>query len=201
LVYDSFLDYLDQFREFVADHSLRLKLKVGLEVDFIRGYEDKLRRLVEQEDNWGILLCAVHEFDELGGIERPGLPQDREASSDRWRRYIQTQLEALESKYIQFEVLANPVRLVASTPVYPENIDELLRDLASAAKERGVALELNGRDTSYDWALVEKLAQGCKASNCPVSLGSDAHYAEDVYRNNEKAKELVKRYDLQEIHD
>jgi HisJ family histidinol phosphate phosphatase len=136
VVFDSLRDYLNEFRKLEADHTLPLKLNAGLEVDFIPRYEETIRKYVEQEGDWAMLLCAVHEFDEIGGVERPGLPQDRESSKDRWRRYIQTQIEALESRYIRFKVLAHPVRLVASTPVYPDEILEMLRGLAIAGERR-----------------------------------------------------------------
>jgi histidinol phosphatase-like PHP family hydrolase len=78
----------------------------------------------------------------------------------------------------------------------PPDLDDLLIDLARIARKRDKALELNGRDLDYAPELVRRLATACSKSGCRVSLGSDAHHPNEVFRNMKVAMALVKEFNL-----
>jgi histidinol phosphatase-like PHP family hydrolase len=103
---------------------------------------------------------------------------------------------ALESNFVPFTVLAHPVRLTRSVKEVPPDMDELLLELAESAKRRNKALELNGNDIDSDPELVRRLAFACAKAGCKVSLGSDAHYPRDVFRNMEAALGLIQEHGL-----
>ncbi len=98
---------------------------------------------------------------------------------------------ALESSFVPFKVLAHQVRMSKGTSWIPEEISEMLTDLSLVAKKNGKALELNGNDIDYNPRLVRLLAPACSKTRCLVSLGSDAHYPKDVFRNVDIAIRLV----------
>ncbi len=79
----------------------------------------------------------------------------------------------------------------------PEEISEMLADLSLVAKKNGKALELNGNDIDYNPRLVRLLASACSKTRCLVSLGSDAHYPKDVFRNVDIAIRLVDEFKLE----
>lgn len=70
-------------------------------------------------------------------------------------------------------------------------------DLAKAAKRKGKALELNGKDLDFAPQFVRRLARACSKAACRVSLGSDAHYPNEVCRNLNEAVNLVQEFRLQ----
>jgi len=72
-----------------------------------------------------------------------------------------------------------------------------LTDLSLVAKKNGKALELDGNDIDYNPKLVRQLASACSRTRCLVSLGSDAHYPKDVFRNVDTAIRLVDEFKLE----
>ncbi len=193
-MFASFDEYIAEFSK-VADHR-EVTVRKGLEVDYIEAYAKEIREAVAQK-NWDFLLCSVHELTGGIDVERPGMPQDKKSSSERWKEYMEVQKRALRSDMVPFEVLTHPVRLAVSTPVFPDDIYSMLEDLASVAVDQGKALELNGKDMESYPHLVKKLAQACGKLDCKVSYGSDSHHANEVSRKYDLAAKLANEHDLE----
>lgn len=186
-MFASFEEYNAEFSR--IPNTSRIKLKKGLEVDYLEEYEQVIGKEVSKED-WDILLCSVHELPNGVDVEDTSLPADEESSLRRWNEYFQTQEKSLRSNFLNFNVLAHPTRLGVSTPFVPEDIDEKMRHLAQIAKDREKALEVNGTDLGRMRNLVERLIQACQAITCNLSFGSDAHYPDQVSRNFDLAHSL-----------
>jgi HisJ family histidinol phosphate phosphatase len=167
----------------------------GLEVDYIPRYETKIGEEVNQE-RWDLLLCSVHELEDGLDIEkkRPGV-----AGRTLWRAYLDLQTQAVESEFVPFRVLTHPVRMCRGTSDLPDDLDDLLVDLARAAKRKDRALELNGSDLEFSPQLVSRVARACSRATCKVSFGSDAHYPQDVLRNSKLATALVSEFNLEVV--
>lgn len=195
-IFDSLKEYSDEFENAEKKASAILKINRGLEVDFSPRFEAKLADFVNQE-HWDILLCSVHEFENGIDIERNvGEILDPASVHERWRDYLRLEQLALESDFVPFKVLAHPVRMSRSTEAVPPDLDELLLDLARIAKRRDKALELNGSDIEYAPELVHRLAMACSKAGCRVSLGSDAHHPNEVFRNMRVAMALIQEFNL-----
>jgi HisJ family histidinol phosphate phosphatase len=188
-MFASFEEYDAEFSR--ISNTSKIKLKRGLEVDYLEDYEQVIGKEVSKKD-WDILLCSVHELPHGVDVEDKSLPADEESSLRRWNDYFHTQEKSLRSNFLNFNVLTHPTRLGVSTPFVPGDIDEKMRHLAQLAKERGKALEINGADLGRMSHLVEKLAEACLFTGCMVSFGSDAHFPEQVSRNFGKAHTLCK---------
>ena len=194
-MFESLNEYKDEFRK-IKGESGTMRINRGLEVDFSPRYESKVGNFVNQE-NWDILLCSVHEFENGKDIERTGREiVDRLVAYARWYDYCRLEQLALESDFVPFNVLSHPVRMSRAVKLVPPEIDDLLLDLATTARRREKALELNGNDIDYAPELVRKLALACGKAGCRVSLGSDAHYPKDVFRNMDVAISLVEEFRL-----
>src|SRR6266487_3720421 len=63
-IFQSLKDYDDEFRKADRLAYSGMKINRGLEVDFSPRFETRLGDFVNQEE-WDILLCSVHEFDDL----------------------------------------------------------------------------------------------------------------------------------------
>jgi histidinol-phosphatase (PHP family) len=196
-IFESLKEYNDEFRKADQEADSGMKINRGLEVDFSPRYETRVGDFVNQED-WDILLCSVHEFEDGEDIER-NVRQivDPALAQERWRDYLRLEQMALESDFVPFKVLAHPVRMSRGTKAVPAELDDLLLDLARIARKRDKALELNGNDIYYAPGLVRRLATACSRAGCRVSLGSDAHYPRDVFRNMGIAMALVNELDLE----
>src|SRR2546425_2167446 len=195
-MFESLKEYRDEFGKIGAE-SLGIRIYMGLEVDYSPRYELKVGDFVNQEE-WNILLCSVHEFEDGKDIETTGRDiVDRLVAYARWYDYFRLEQMALESEFVPFSVLSHPVRVSRAVKLVPPEIDDLLMDLATTARRRNRALELNGNDIDYAPGLVRKLALACSKASCRVSLGSDAHYPKDVFQNMDVAMDLVRKFKLQ----
>ncbi len=92
-----------------------------------------------------MLLCSVHELPGGIDLEDKTLPQDKKSSTERWIEYVETQKEAIRSDFIPFDVLTHPERLAVGTPTVPDDIEDLMVELAKVAKENGKVMELKWR--------------------------------------------------------
>ena len=195
-MFSSFEDYLKEFEK--VKNVDGIKVRTGLEVDYIRKYRSEIGAVVSMK-KWDVLLCSVHEL--RGGIdlEDRTLPQDKKSATERWIEYVETQKEAIKSDFIPFDVLTHPERLAIGTPTVPNNFEELMVELAKVAKEHGKAMELNGADLSRTPDLVRNVASACSRVKCKVSYGSDSHYPDQVSRNFNLASALIEEHGLEVV--
>ena len=195
-IFESLKEFKNEFSTVDQNTDSGMRIKCGLEVDFSPRFETKVGDFVNQEE-WDILLCSVHEFEDGKDIERTVRGKaDPAFAHEHWREYLRLEQMAVESDFVPFKVLAHPVRMSRATSVVPTDLDDLLLDLGRTARSRSKALELNGRDIDYSPALVRRLAAACSTAGCRISLGSDAHHPDEVFRNMGIALALVKEFDL-----
>ncbi len=196
-IFNDLKEYLDEFRKTDEHAGSNMRINRGLEVDFSPRFEKQVGDFVTQEQ-WDILLCSVHEFDDKTDVERtPRTAIDPDWVHQRWREYFRLQQMALESDFVPFKVLSHPVRMARGKMNFPTEVDDLLMELARTARRRNKALELNGNDIDYAPQLVRRLARACSKAGCRVSLGSDAHHPRDVFRNMDVALGLVSKFKLE----
>lgn len=195
-MFSSFDEYLKEFEK-VSDAD-GVRVRKGLEVDYIREFRSEIGRLVSMK-KWDVLLCSVHELPGGIDVEEKKVPQDYKSSVERWGQYIEAQKEAIKSEFIPFDVMTHPERLAIGTPTAPEDFEDLMVELAKLAREHEKALELNGADLSRSPELVRKLASASRRAGCKVSYGSDSHYPDQVSRNFELASGLIEKFGLEVI--
>jgi histidinol-phosphatase (PHP family) len=196
-IFKSLKDYINEFRKADQLAYQEMKINRGLEVDFSPRFEKRVGDFVNQEE-WDLLLCSVHEFENGKDIEKTvRTTGDPAPAREHWYEYLRLERMALESDFVPFQVLSHPIRMSRATKTVPVDLDDLLLDLARIAKKRNKALELNGRDIDYAPELVRKLAIACSEAGCRVSLGSDAHHPREVFRNMAIAMALVKEFNLE----
>ena len=195
-IFEDLGEYRREFSKIDEPEVLGMEVRMGLEVDFSPRYEAKVGGFVNQEE-WDVLLCSVHELDDGIGVEttRPNLSGPAE-TSELWREYFRLQQLALESEFVPFRTLTHPTRMIRGTNRPPDEMDDLLLDLARTASRRNKALELNGNDLGYAPGLVRRIASACSKAGCRVSLGSDSHYPQEVFRNMTQGMALVEEFSL-----
>jgi len=196
-IFEDLKEYRREFSRVDIPEHPGMQLRMGLEVDFLPQYETRIGGFVNQEE-WDILLCSVHELKNRIELETPRAElQDPVEARKQWHEYFGLQQMALESDFVPFAVLTHPIRLASVTNLIPDEMDDLLLDLAKTARRRGKALELNGKDLNFAPGLVRRLAKACSRAGCSVSLGSDSHLPREVFRNMGEAMALVEEFDLQ----
>jgi histidinol-phosphatase (PHP family) len=192
-------EYRSEFARVDESALSGMKLRKGLEVDFSPRYAARVGEFVNQE-RWDVLLCSVHELNDRVDIENPRKrPVDPAEADKLWHEYFGLEQAALESDFIPFDILTHPTRMVKGVSRLPDDIDDLLVELARTAKRRGKALELNGKDLEYAPELVRRVAKACARAGCMVSLGSDSHHPKDVFGNMDIATTMLGEFGLQQV--
>src|SRR3989442_6741236 len=126
-IFEGLKEYNDEFRKADQLAYSGMKINRGLEVDFSPRFEKTVGDFVNQEE-WDILLCSVHEFEDGRDIEKSvrGTPGPATAN-EKWIEYLRLEHAALESDFVPFKVLSHPVRISRATQTVSVNLyDHLL---------------------------------------------------------------------------
>ncbi len=178
-------------------------LRLGLEVDFVRGREDRTANLIERLD-LDYVVGSVHFVgdysvdDDEYDIWRSG-----RSATEVWRRYFETLGEAAGSGL--FDVLAHPdlVKIWGGGRPRPDGDLRRFYELAmDGIAESGIAVEVSTaglRKPVGELYPARAMLEMCVEAGAPVALSSDAHVPGDVGRDYEAAVELLEECGVSEL--
>jgi histidinol-phosphatase (PHP family) len=179
---------LDPYVQAIVDARGRgLPVKLGLEVDYVRGREDELRELLAPYP-WDYLLGSVHYIDQLAIDGEPRL-LDEVGVEEAWRLYFD-RLEAAARSGL-FDSLSHPdlVKIFGDRAAFDYG------PVADAIAESGVAVEVSTaglRKPVGELYPHPDFLAACRERSVPVTLASDAHSPDLVGRDFDRAVELLR---------
>jgi histidinol-phosphatase (PHP family) len=192
-------DDLDAYAEFVRTTPLRL----GIEMDFVAGREDRIANLLSSHD-FDYVIGSVHfvrdkavDFD-VWDIWESGSDADRV-----WRLYFGTLAEAARSGL--FDVLAHPdlVKVWGDTRPSPQRDPRFYYEpVVEAIAESGVAVEVSTAGLRKPVAEIypaPAFAVMCVEAGAAFSLSSDAHVPEHIGYAYDRALEAMADWGVEEI--
>ena len=195
-------DDLDAYAAFVREET---DLRLGLEVDYLPGREDRLGGLLERYE-WDYVVGSVHFVgDHAIDVDEVAFDVWRHAATAEqvWRRYFETLAEAARSGL--FDILAHPdlVKVWGTGRPLPDRDPRFFYEPAvEAMAEAGVAVEVStaglrkpAAEIYPSRALLEMVAD----AGCPVALSSDAHRPEDIGHEYDRALELLDSVGIREL--
>jgi histidinol-phosphatase (PHP family) len=192
-------DDLDAYAEFVRTTPLRL----GLEMDYVPGREDRIANLLEARD-FDYVLGSVHFVGDRA-VDHEGWDA-WEARGDPdavWRQYFETLAEAARSGL--FDILAHPdlVKVWGRARPLPGRDPRFYYEAAvEAIHESGIAVEVSTaglRKPVEEIYPAPEFAAMCVEAGAPFALSSDAHLPEDVGHGYERAVEELRGWGVGEI--
>ena len=173
---------LESYLDFVEAAKRRgVPVSFGLEMDFVPGAEEGIRRFLALYP-WDFVLGSVHFVDGVGVDLDEDRPRAREMGQERlWRRYFALSREAVRTGL--FDVLTHPdlPKIFGERPPLP--LEDEYGETATALAEAGMAIECNTaglRKPVGEIYPVLAYLLAAQAAGVPVSLGSDAHEPENV---------------------
>jgi len=193
-------DDLDAYCEFVRTTPLRL----GLEVDYVPGAEDRTASLLEERD-LDYVLGSVHFVGDRA-VDMEGEYDIWQADGDPdsvWRRYFQLLAEAARSGL--FDVLAHPDLVKKWGPLrpLPERDPRFYYEPAvEAIAESGITVEVSTaglRKPVGEIYPAPDLARMCAEAGARFSLSSDAHVPGEIGYGYERAVEEMRAWGIDEI--
>jgi histidinol-phosphatase (PHP family) len=195
------LDDVDAYCAWVKDDT---DLKLGIEMDFLPGREDRIANFLDDRP-WDYVVGSVH-FLRDQAVDHDGWDvwDPYPGSPDAiWRRYFETVAEAARSGL--YDIIAHPDLVKVWGPRRPVPEGDLRRfyePLAEAVAETGVAVEVStaglrkpAAEIYPSRALLEMLLD----AGAVVALSSDAHTAEDVGSRYDEALELLDGVGVSEL--
>src|SRR6185437_723338 len=199
------VDDLDDFCGFVREET---DLRLGIEMDFVAGAEDRTASLLTARD-FDYVVGSVH-FIRDGAVDMDDYgvwdPRRPEISADRvWSRYFETVAESARSGL--FDIIAHPDLVKIWGPAHPGRIPE--RDLrffyepaVEAFADAGVAVEISTaglRKPVDEIYPARALLEMCVEAGLPLALSSDAHRPSDVGAGYDRALELLDELGVREL--
>jgi histidinol-phosphatase (PHP family) len=194
------VDDLDAYCEFVRTTPLRL----GIEVDFIAGQEDRIAGLLDGRD-FDYVIGSVHQMGDRRMVDHAGYDVwDGEADADRvWERYFALLADAARSGL--FDVLAHPdlVKMWGPERPWPDLDPRFHYDRAvEAIVESGIAVELSTaglRKPVGEMYPSREFCELCVEGGVVFALSSDAHAPEQIGFEYGRARELLAELGVGEL--
>jgi histidinol-phosphatase (PHP family) len=155
-----------------------LPVRLGLELDWIPGRADDLRRLLKPYD-WDCVLGSVHWLGAFLIDDERSLPEwDRRDVAAVWDEYGRFIEDLADARLV--DVLAHP-DVVKVFGRRPADTAPLHRRIVAAAARNGLALEVNTnglRKPAAELYPHPDVLCAARAAGVPITLASDAHSPE-----------------------
>jgi histidinol-phosphatase (PHP family) len=193
-------DDLDDYCGFVREET---DLRLGIEMDFIPGREDRIANVLDGRD-WDYVVGSVHFLrDHSLDTEEYSVWGAGESAERVWSRYFETvAASALSGLY---DIIGHPdlVKVWGSAATLPDRDPRYFYEPAvEAFAEAGVAVELSTagwrKPVGEQYPAVPFLEMLIDAG-CPLALSSDAHTPAQLGHEYERAVELLQSLGVTEI--
>jgi histidinol-phosphatase (PHP family) len=195
-------DDLDEYCVFVREQT---DLRLGLEVDYVQGREDRIAELIDARA-FDYVVGSVHfvgevavDMDEYSAWD----PRAGAAPEEVWERYFQALAASARSGL--FDIIAHPDLVKywgepARTPAGDPR--RYYEPAVEALGETGVAVELSTaglRKPARELYPAPAMLAMCVSAGVPVALSSDAHRPEEVGAGYDRALQLLQELGVSEL--
>ena len=193
-------DDIDAYCGFVREET---DLRLGIEMDFVRGREDRIGTQLDARD-WDYVVGSVHFLrDRSLDTEDYSVWGDGESPEKVWRRYFETVAESARSGL--YDIIAHPDLVKVWGRAAPRPDGDLRRYYEPAVEafaESGVAVELSTagwrKPVGEQYPAVPFLEMLVDAG-CPLALSSDAHVPDQLGFEYARALAVLDQLGVREI--
>lgn len=198
--FDNWRMFDRQLDEYVAKVRLaqkkfpQLTIRLALEVDYIPGHEDWIRRLAARHP-WDYFIGSVHYVSESWDIDNPAKLSEwkKRDAFEVWSIYFERLTLAAESKLFEIIGHADLPKKFGIRPA--KDCTPLYEQFLNAAAKAGCAIELNTaglrKNCKEIYPSRQILELACQ-KGVPICFGSDAHKPEEVGMNFAEAVQLAR---------
>jgi histidinol-phosphatase (PHP family) len=194
------VDDIDDYCAFVREET---DLRLGLEVDFVPGREDRTQNLIDR-CQLDYVIGSVHFLGDLAvDWDRYDIWQEARSPEAVWSRYFETLAAAARSGL--FDILAHPdlVKMWgASRPAPDGDLRRYYEPALEAIADTGIAVEVSTaglRKPVGEIYPAPAFLAGAVEAGAPVALSSDAHVPADVGFGYDRALELLDDCGVREL--
>ncbi len=188
---------IEEVRKEFPDYNIRL----GLECDYIIGFEGHIRHLAQQAE-WDYLIGSVHYIMPGWDVDNPKhLKRYRSHPvEDVWNLYFETYTKMIEQKL--FDFYAHP-DLPKKFGLKPEgDLAPFYKNTIEALADCGGVLEMNTaglrKEVNEIYPSKQFLEMVC-AKNIPIVINSDSHDPKEVAYDFDRAYALAKEVGFETV--
>jgi histidinol-phosphatase (PHP family) len=189
---EELLVYQHMIERVRGEYSGRLSVKIGIEADFIPGYEEKTHALLAQYP-YDYVYGSVH-FIEDWAFDSPD-ERDRWNDADVnqiYHHYYELLQKAAQSGL--FDIMSHVDLVKKFGYLATEDMSDEIRKTAVIFKKYGVAIEINTsglrKEINEIYPSLDALRIYAR-ENVDITFGSDAHLNTDVGRDFDLARDLA----------
>ncbi len=172
----------------------QLTIKLSLEVDYIPGHEDWIRKLATRHP-WDYFIGSVHYISNAFAVDDPTKISALKEKDpyEVWSAYFERLTMAAESKL--FHIIGH-ADLPKKFRIYPQkDCTAMFEKFLNACAKTDTAIELNTAGLRKDCKEIypsKKILEIAFAKNVAITFGSDAHAPEEVGADFDKAIQLAR---------
>jgi len=158
-----------------------IPIRLGIEADYIPGYEAELQRILERYP-WDYVLGSVHNIGDWDFDNPMKIAQyDQWEIGELYATFFELEVMAVRSGLFDIMTHLDLIKKFGHRPAY--DLTPVYADLAGVIAEAGVAIELStagrrkpvGEDYPHPSLLRE-----CARRGVPLILSSDSHHPREV---------------------
>lgn len=178
----------------------KIKVKVGLEVDFDPQNIDIIENLLAQY-SFDAIGSSVHFINGINIASRREAAKTCEKNDDYLiEKYFQTLYKMLD--YCYFDFICHFDVIKKNGREIPNKFKSLIDDIISKIAVKNIAVEINTggwQHPANECYPSPGIIQKCIDADIPILLSSDAHKPEDVGNNFEKAIRILSSFGCRKI--
>lgn len=191
--HDQLPDYYKMMEMVKNEFNDRLRIKIGIEADFIPGYEARTKKILDDYP-YDFVIGSVHFIDDWA-FDNPDIVQSW-SDKDVDQVYINYYEMLRQSAATGLFNIMGHVDLVKKFKHRPgRDLSDEIEKTAKVFKDSGVAVEINTaglrKPAQEMYPAARDLAIYCVAG-VPLTFGSDAHTPDEVGKDFDKAIELAR---------
>lgn len=192
--------YVEEAFELKAKYKDQIDVRVGLEGDYIEGYEEQIAEIIHRFP-WDYVIGSVHflgewditDYRQLAGWEGRNV-------NEVFRQYYDAVQKAARTRLYDFIGHIDVIKRFGYTPT--EDMTALERETLDIIKAYDGAIELNASGLRHQAGHMypsPSMLEYAYQIGLPVTIGSDAHQPEKLAENLEEAVKLLKNIGFTQI--
>lgn len=171
----------------------QIDIRVGLEGDYIEGYEREIERIVTAYP-WDYVIGSVHFLGEWDISDSRQLHHwETNDPSDVYRRYYDAVQKAARTGFYDYIGHIDVIKRFGFKPNH--DMSALERETLDVVKAHDLAIELNASGLRHPVAEMfpsRRMLEYCRDIGIPLTLGSDAHQPQRLAQYLDQAQELLR---------
>jgi histidinol-phosphatase (PHP family) len=192
--------YVEEAFQLKAKYAGQIDLRVGLEGDYIEGYEEQIAAIIHRFP-WDYVIGSVHFLGQwdISDYRQVDGWKERDAN-EVYRQYYDAVQKAAKTKLYDFIGHVDMIKRFGFQPT--EDMSALEKQTLDVIKTSDGAIELNAsglRHTAGHMYPCLHMLEYAHRIGIPVTVGSDAHNPSRLTENLDLAMKLLKQAGFTEI--